>query len=138
VSGARERRVVTAFLVSGGEVLVLRRSPAVRTYPGRWAGVSGSVEPGRAPLEQLELELREETGLAPEDYEVVREGAVLDVLAPELGLTWRVTPFLVALAAGRTLRLDWEHTEARWVRPADLPALETVPSLLEAFERVAR
>ncbi|ELK44964.1 translation initiation factor aIF-2B subunit alpha, partial [Haloferax sp. BAB-2207] len=36
--------VVTVFLRHDGRVLLTRRSDAVGTYQGRWAGVSGYVE----------------------------------------------------------------------------------------------
>ena len=39
-----ERRVVTCFLMHQGKLLVLRRSAKVRTYQGKWAGVSGYIE----------------------------------------------------------------------------------------------
>jgi hypothetical protein len=34
------------------------------------------------------------------------------------------------------VRLDWEHTEMRWVRAEEVSALETVPGLAEALARV--
>ena len=36
--------VVTAILVRNRKILLLRRSDAVRSMPGLWAGVSGSIE----------------------------------------------------------------------------------------------
>jgi len=40
----RERNVVTCFLKSGSEILILRRSEQVGTYQGKWAGVSGYID----------------------------------------------------------------------------------------------
>ena len=40
----QEKRVVTCFLESEGEILILYRSEQVGSYQGRWAGVSGYVE----------------------------------------------------------------------------------------------
>ncbi|MCL0057688.1 hypothetical protein M1N05_01270 [Dehalococcoidales bacterium] len=39
-----EKKVVTCFLESDGEILILRRSAQVSSYQGRWAGVSGYIE----------------------------------------------------------------------------------------------
>ncbi|HEX5416372.1 MAG TPA: NUDIX domain-containing protein, partial [Chloroflexota bacterium] len=61
------RRVVTAFLQYGSKILVLRRGAGVRTFPGRWAGVSGSIEAGRTPEEQARIEVQEEVGLADDE-----------------------------------------------------------------------
>lgn len=39
-SNLQEKKVVTCFLESDGEILVLRRSDGVSTYQDRWAGQS--------------------------------------------------------------------------------------------------
>lgn len=130
------RKVVTCFLTRGGKVLVLRRSDKVSTYPGRWAAVSGAMERDDAAAEALR-EVREETGLAPPLVEVVREGAPLVAEDTALGVAWEVHPVLARAAEDAEPRLDWEHTEARWVQPEELGLLPTVPRLADAWERVA-
>jgi 8-oxo-dGTP diphosphatase len=143
----RETPVVTCFLLRTGprgddEVLVLRRSGRVRTYRGRWAGVSGYLEgaPGTAgppsPEEQARREIKEETGLTPADAELVRAGDPLTFEDPDLDTRWTVHPFLFRVRAGATIAIDWEHTEARWVRPGALGRYRTVPRLREALASV--
>lgn len=131
------RRVVTSFLYHAGRILVLRRSQRVSTYRGRWAGVSGSIEEGRSPLEQALQEVQEETGLAPEDLRLLCAGEPLDVKDRQAGRLWRVYPFLFEIEDPDRIRLDWEHTEARWIMPQELEGLETVPRLKETWQRVA-
>ena len=163
----RDVEVVTCFLLrrteKGDEVLVLRRSERVGTYRGKWAGVSGYLEPGASAVQQAEREMEEETGLSREDARLVRQGEPLEVVdpsassgqAPPAPVRWMVHPFLfevvrgalpsarkarlkTGLRAGETeeVRLDWEHVEARWVRPEEVRGLETVPGLAEALTRV--
>ncbi|MFQ5860796.1 MAG: NUDIX domain-containing protein [Dehalococcoidia bacterium] len=131
-----QRRVVTCFLRHGDRILVLRRSARVSTYQGRWAGVSGSIEGGTSPREQALRELQEETGLAPHQVELLREAEPLVVEDPQAGVTWLVHPFLFAVQDPAKIRLDWEHTEARWVEPDELERLETVPKLKETWEQL--
>jgi len=57
-----EKRVVTCFLESDGEILILRRSRQVGSYQGKWAGVSGFIE--TTADEQALVEIEEETGLS--------------------------------------------------------------------------
>ena len=138
----RETPVVTCFLLRTGphghdEVLILRRSGRVRTYRGRWAGVSGYLE--STPLtaeEQARREVQEETGLSSADIELVRAGDPLTFEDPELGTRWTVYPFLFRVRPGAAIAIDWEHTEARWVRPGALGRYRTVPRLREALARV--
>ena len=66
-SNLLDKHVVTCFLESDGEILLLRRSQQVGSYHGRWAGVSGYVE--TTPDEQALTEITEETSLQPEDLQ---------------------------------------------------------------------
>ena len=145
----RETHVVTCFLLRTGpqghdEVLILRRSGRVRTYRGRWAGVSGYIEgelpgPGAGahlPEGQARREVEEETGLSPADAELVRAGEPLTFEDPELDTRWTVHPFLFRVRPGAAIAIDWEHTEVRWVRPNALGRYRTVPRFREALARV--
>ena len=135
----QEAKVVTCFLLrrsaSGDEVLLLRRSQQVGTYRGRWAGVSGYLEE-TDPLGQAYREIEEEVGLASDDVSLLLAGEPLVVVDIEAGRRWIVHPFLFEVSREAQVRVDWEHTEARWVRPEEVPAFETVPQLTEALMRV--
>lgn len=126
--------VVTAFLMHDGRVLVLQRSDRVSAYPGRWAGVSGSLE--GAALEQAYTEIAGETGLGREDVALEREGAPLEVTDRDLGRVWRVHPFLFTVLDASRIRLDREHVQRRWVWPGEIERLDTVPGLADALLRV--
>ena len=129
------REVITAFLFRHGEVLFFRRSSSVGSYQGRWAGVSGYLESSR-PLEQAYTELAEEAGLSREDVTFLCAGAPLSVTDNDLGVRWVVHPFLFRLERPEKLRLDREHTECRWLAPAKIRSLDTVPMLYETLVRV--
>ena len=73
----QEKRVVTCFLESDGEILILRRSEQVGTYQGRWAGVSGYIETNAD--EQALVEIEEETSLCREDFELIKRGKPLSI-----------------------------------------------------------
>ncbi|MEE8386807.1 MAG: NUDIX pyrophosphatase [Dehalococcoidia bacterium] len=118
------------------ELLLLRRSERVGTYRGRWAGVSGHVEEGVAPLEQAYREMGEEVGLGRDHVRLLAEGEPLVVVDESIETRWTVHPFLFEVLRPEGVRLDWEHTESRWVRPEEVSALETVPGLAEALSRV--
>ncbi len=118
---------MTAFLSLRGKVLILRRSDRVGTYGGKWAGISGYLEPGDpSPLERARIEIREEVGV--ENARLVREGQPFEVIDAELGRRWVVHPFLFEVDEGR-VRLDWESLEARWIEPDQLVEFDHVPGL---------
>jgi 8-oxo-dGTP pyrophosphatase MutT (NUDIX family) len=127
--------VVTCFLLDpGGRLLILRRGSKVGTYQGRWAGVSGYLETD--PEEQAYTELSEEVGLSRQDLTLLAQGEPLEVVDTELGRTWVVHPLLFRVNAPDKIRLDWEHTESRWIDPAEIASFPTVPGLVDALKRV--
>ena len=128
------KKVVTSFIRHRGKILVLRRSEKVGTYKGKWAGVSGYLE-DPTPLAQALREINEETGLTGSEVTLVSSGKPLEVPDPELGFSWLVHPFLFETGEPGKIRLDWEHVEMKWVEPALLRQLPTVPGLAEAYAR---
>jgi len=132
-----ERHVVTCFLEHNGQIMLLRRSERVGTYRGKWAGVSGYIEEGIGASEQAWMEIKEEAGLDREDVELVQEGQSLEVVDVGLGRKWIVHPFRFRVLRPEKVGIDWEHTEAKWIAPGDIGMYETVPDLLEAWQRVA-
>ncbi len=95
-----------------------------------------ALRPERLRLERAYREIEEEAGLARDDVRPLSEGEPLTVTDTEIDTRWTVHPFLFEALRPERLRLDWEHTESRWVKPEELPDLETVPGLAEALARV--
>ena len=130
----QEKRVVTCFLESEGEILILRRSGEVGSYRGRWAGVSGYIE--SSADEQALTEIEEETGLGRGEVKLIKKGEPLAVEDEGLGIRWVVHPYLFRIKDRDKIRIDWEHKEARWIKPEDIEHYRTVPKLKEALSRV--
>jgi 8-oxo-dGTP pyrophosphatase MutT (NUDIX family) len=128
--------VVTCFLERDSKIMLFKRSQQVGSYQERWAGISGYIDPGNTPLGQARQEIEEELGLAEHDYTLLREGLPLEVVDQDLDRTWVVHPFRFLLKEVDRIRIDWEHTEYRWVSPAEISSMITVPQLEAAWERV--
>lgn len=129
-----EKNVVTSFLQSGDEVLILRRSERVGSYQGRWAGVSGYME--HTDDEQALIEIEEETSLHREELELLKKGKPLRVDDRQMGVTWVIHPYLFRIKDRSKVKIDWEHKETRWIKPKELVDYQTVPCLKEALDRV--
>lgn len=124
--------IVTSFLMHEGKVLILKRSEKVSTFKGKWAGISGRIEEGESDLEAAYREIKEELGIEREQLEFVSRGELLKVVGERV---WIVHPFLFR-AKTQQIKIDWEHTEYRWIRPEDLERYDTVAKLKEALESV--
>ncbi len=133
-SNLQEKRVVTCFFESDGEVLILRRSRQVGSYRGKWAGVSGYIE--TTADEQALVEIEEETGLSQEDLKLINKGAPLSIEDERIGIKWVVHPYLFHIEDRGKIKIDWEHKEARWIKPEEIGNYQTVPKLKETLARV--
>jgi ADP-ribose pyrophosphatase YjhB (NUDIX family) len=126
--------VVTCFLESGNQILLLRRSQQVGSYQGKWAGVSGYVE--TTADEQALTEIAEETSLSAEEVKLLRKGKPLPVEDKKLGVRWIVHPYLFKIKDRNKIKIDWEHKEAKWIAPQEIDNYPTVPKLKETLARV--
>lgn len=130
----QERQVVTCFLESEGEILLLLRSEHVGSYQRRWAGISGYIE--KTPDEQAIVEIAEETGLGEADLKLLSKGKPLLVEDEKLSFRWVVHPFLFHIKDRTKIEIDWEHQEIRWIDPEDMSNYQTVPMLKETLARL--
>jgi nicotinamide-nucleotide amidase len=121
------RHVVTCFLESENKILILRRSSKVRSYQGRWAGISGYIE--TTDDEQALTEIREETGLSSQEIKLMSKGGQIQVLDEKLGINWIIHPYLFHVINPDRIKIDWEHEEFKWITPESIGKFNTVPEL---------
>ncbi len=131
---------VSAAIVRDGHVLIVRRArpPAAGLYtlPG------GVVEAGETLAEAVMREVREETALTIEPVALAghREAIARD---GDGGVArhFVILAFAARWVAGEP-QLGEELSEARWLRPSEIGALQTTEGLADivaaAFERLER
>lgn len=125
--------VVTSFLVREGRVLLLRRSPQVRTFSGAWAGVSGKVE--AHPYVQALREIEEETGVGEDELLCVGEADPVPVTSRTYRHRFEIKPFIFALSPQAKIRLNRENEDFGFYAPDRFPN-PSVPKLRAVFQKV--
>lgn len=116
MSAVPHLQVACAVIERDGRYLATQRGPGM-TLPLKWEFPGGKIRDGESPEQCLRRELAEELGI---------EVLVVEALAPTThrypGLTVTLHPLRCRPAAGEpTLH---EHAAARWLTPAELPALD--------------
>lgn len=129
--------VVSCFMESNDRILVLRRSALVGTYQGLWGAVSGYVD-SATPDRQAAREIREETGLAIKDIQLIVRGEPLEILDKKLKTKWVVYPYLFKVINKDKIKFDWEQIETKWIMPSEMDSLETVPNLKETLDSLLK
>lgn len=136
VSDARfkEKRVVTCIIKYRGKILLLKRSEKVRTYRGKWSGVSGYIE--GTILDQAYTEIKEEIGLQSDSVILVKRANPINIVDENLETKWIVYPVLFKATKPEKIRIDWENTEISWLKPEDISNYNTVPGLARVIKAV--
>ena len=126
--------VVTSILENNSEILLLKRSQNVRTYPGCWSGVSGYLEGNEPPIDRAYQEILEELGLQDSQLDFLRTAEPIKFTdrIEEIEQEWIVHPFLFH-SHSRIINLDWENIEYAWISPSSVKSLKTVPKLLDVL-----
>jgi nicotinamide-nucleotide amidase len=128
------KEVVTCFLSANNRILLLKRSGKVGTYRGLWATVSGYMD--RPADEQAWIEIREETGLTQKEARMMVKGQPLEILDIAIKTRWIIHPYLFKVSRLDAIKIDWEHTESKWIDPAVIGNFDIVPGLEEALVAV--
>lgn len=128
--------VVIVFAEYNNKILLLKRSEKVRTYKGRWNIIAGYLDdPSESIEDKIYEELEEEAGIEKEMVESIYVGEVFDEVDNEINKTWVTAPVLAKLKKDPEIKLDWEHTEYKWVEKDKV--LEIAPWLEEEFNKIA-
>jgi 8-oxo-dGTP diphosphatase len=131
-----EVTAVTSFLESENQILILLRSERVSTYPGKWAGISGSLDNDKTVDEQAIIEIEEETGLSRKDIQLIKKGEPLRFNDENLKLRKVIYPYLFHIEARNKIKIDWEHQQLKWIKPEDIDNYDTMPKLKETLAQV--
>ena len=120
--------VVAALIWEGGRFLICRR-PAHKARGLLWEFVGGKVEPGETKEAALLRECREEL-----DITVAVGKICMEVAHTYEDAVVHLTLFHAGIAGGRPRLL--EHTDMRWITPAEIPHYPFCPADAEILAKL--
>ena len=121
--------VLNCFVKFENQVLILRRGDKVRAYRGLWNSIGGYLDEFCLLEEKVLEELREELGIMPDLIFQMKTGNPFEFNDKDIQKIWLIFPILVELKSKPEIKLDWEHTDFRWIFPEDLKSFDIMPGL---------
>ncbi len=101
-----------------------------------WNTVAGYLDEFKPLEEKVCEELQEELGITADLIKQIKLGEPYEFNDKNINRTWIIFPVLVELSKEPIIKLNWEHTEYKWIDPADLKKFDIVPNLEETLARV--
>ena len=120
--------VVAALIWDKNRFMICQR-PEHKARGLLWEFVGGKVEPGETKQQALVRECREELGIRLSVGEVFME-----VVHRYPDITVHLTLFCATIAEGIPQKL--EHTDIRWITPAQIPEYDFCPADEEILRRI--
>ena len=122
--------IVTSFIKNNDKILILKRSDKVKSMKCLWAGVSGIIEKNATtPLARAKTEIFEETGINESEIELLKANEQIKIEAIQYkNHEWNIFPFLFR-TKNSEIKLNWENSEFKWIKPNEVKNYETVPEL---------
>jgi len=139
VKGFDMPQVVTCLLINNdGKLLILKRSRMVKTYKGLWGGVAGYIEENEKPFETALKEIREEVGIEKKSATFIRQIEPIEFTDFHDGrkYDWVIHPFLFKVKNVGKLKIDWEHSEYKWIDPSEIESFDTVPYFKDVVSEI--
>lgn len=125
--------VINCVVKYHSKILIVKRDPSMRLYPGYWNGISGFLDDDISLEEKVQQELKEETGISKKEILSIKLGNIFNQEERKYKKTWIVHPVLVRVNTEK-VKLDWEAVQYKWINPQEAKKLKLLPG----FKRVLK
>lgn len=111
------------------KILTLRRGTTAPSRPGYWDLPGGELEYGEDPREGIIRETSEESGITVKELRLVDAFSSIN----DKNEFW-ITICYVARVEDVVVKLSFEHTEYKWINPANFLKLKASPKNIKFVE----
>ena len=118
------RTVGALFIRPDGKVLLGRRTPTKKVWPGHWDTIGGRVEDGESLEQALVREVQEEVGVTPVEFKLI--AAVRERRPAIFGDALHHVYAVTRWQGGEPANVCDEHTELRWFGIGEMQLLTNI------------
>src|SRR3989344_6739752 len=135
-AGSARAAVLTCHVKCADEILMLKRSDFVGNNKGAWTIISGYIDEPK-PLRQKVLEeLAEETGITESGMVSLKLCQPYAREYAEPAKTLVICPALAEFDCKPEIKLNWEHTEYKWMQIEEVKGNEALARNYKSLLRV--
>ncbi len=113
------------------KILLLKRSLAKKSSPGKYQPVSGFIKEMESCENAVLREIKEETNL---NTKIISSGKVFEV-TDNYG-RWIIVPYLCEAENKKSLKLSDEHTEFVWIKPEEWKKYDCIAGMEQDLRAV--
>jgi 8-oxo-dGTP pyrophosphatase MutT (NUDIX family) len=135
-SKSDECLVLTVFITYNKKILLLKRSRNVGTYKNKWNTVTGYIDEKKPIFDKIIEELEEEIDINKKNIVYYTLFESFEFIDKKINKKWIVYPSIVELKKKPKIKLDWEHSEYKWINPRDILKYDIVPNLDLSLKKV--
>ena len=133
-SSSKTAPVINVVVEYKDKILLLKRSDKVNSYKGKWNTIGGYLDEIVPLKKKVEEELREELGITDLEKAKISYGESYEFHDREIGRTWIIFPVLVEFQTKPKIKIDWEHTEFKWIKHGEIGKFDCVPKIEKIFK----
>lgn len=126
--------IMSIFVKYKDEVLLLKRSDKVNVYKGKWNSLTGYLDKPNF-IEQIAEEAEEELDLGEEYFSKLLFGDSYEIIDSKINKKFIIFPVLLELKEKPEIKLNWENTDYRWIKPEELNDFDIIPDVEEGLKR---
>lgn len=127
--------VLICFVRYNNKFLLLKRSDKVLAYKNLWSSLAGFIDDEQSVEDKIVEEITEELGLNKTDIAKIIKGEVYTFKDKKIDRDWVRHLFVVDIL-NPNIKLDWEHTDYKWVDTNEVNKYKTTPGFAEDLSKV--
>ncbi|MFH1209662.1 MAG: NUDIX domain-containing protein [archaeon] len=135
-SNSNRAPTINCFVKYKNKILLLKRSSKVKNYKEKWSSVAGYIDEDKTLKEKSLEEIKEELDIKENNVLSMKIGKPIKIYDKKIKKAWLIHPVLIELKDKPKIKLDFEHTEYRWIYPKEIRKFDILPFLEKSLKRV--